>query len=161
VELKQTLAAFKALNDKLQTTGLGADERARWAALKTEVATAAGTVGPHVPGSERRVHARAPLRLKAAFHSAAQFARAYTTTLSGGGVSVQTEATVPVGAYVTVEIALPGRAEPVSVQGRVVWVKGHDPCEAGVRFEGVPTALEDLFEALVMESVAWELSGRS
>jgi uncharacterized protein (TIGR02266 family) len=160
VDLKATIAAFKALNEKLQKEPLSDEERRRWRAMKAEIVAAANAGEPLQSVANRREHPRAPLRLQAAFHSAAQFARAYTTTLSGGGVSVLTELACPVGAMVQLDLTLPGHEKPVTVNGRAVWVKGRDPCEVGVRFDGVPTRIEELFDALVMESIAWELEGR-
>lgn len=84
---------------------------------------------------ERRKLARVPLELRIEYRRMEAFAADYTRNLSRGGTFVKTAKPLPPGTRFTFQLAVPGRSEPFSLAGIVVWTSAGGPdAGMGVRF---------------------------
>lgn len=94
--------------------------------------TAESVVRPHLPtldSTDRRAHARAPLRAPVLVDALSAWQRASSENVSAGGVAVACETPIPVGKTVEVYFELPNgfaveaTAEVVRSSGMVVGLK--------------------------------------
>jgi uncharacterized protein (TIGR02266 family) len=98
--------------------------------------------------SDRRYDRRVPIEFsyEGASHSA------HTRNISLGGVFIETDATLPFGARVTLRFRVPTQSEAIEVEGQVRWLEMDEgrPRGLGVRFEGLRArdvwALNKFFE---------------
>lgn len=101
-----------------------------------------------------RQYDRVPYSLRVQFRKASSLLVAYSVNLSRGGVFLDTAELLPVGTSVTLELAVPD-AGPVTVSGRVTWVREQDgelgPRGIGIEFEDVVDGLGALIDRLAGE----------
>jgi uncharacterized protein (TIGR02266 family) len=99
-----------------------------------------------------RRHERIALALEVEFRTVGNFLVAYSTNLSKGGMFIETEEPLPVGATVTLRFAVPG-GPPFDVQAVVAWVQAWNTEEAkkgmGVRFEHLEARHGEQIDRLV------------
>lgn len=74
------------------------------------------------PGQDKRKHPRLTVNLPAVYRSANMTMDAYVANLSQGGAFVAAPSVDAVGTPAHLTISLPGQAEPIRVEGRVIWV---------------------------------------
>ena len=94
-----------------------------------------------------------PYVVQVEFRTPSSFLVAYSVNLSRGGLFVETDADVPVGAGMTVELAIPN-AGTIELDGMVAWRRiaeaGADgPPGLGVEFQDVAPRLGALIDKLV------------
>ncbi len=84
-----------------------------------------------------REHDRVPYGVEVEFRTASSFLVAYSVNVSRGGLFLETEHDVPIGAEISLRLAVPG-AGPVSLHGIVAWRRGREsgdgPPGLGVEF---------------------------
>ena len=91
---------------------------------------------------DRRKFSRAPLALSVKYQDAAgKEIEAFTVTVGGGGLFIETFAPLPVCQEISIELHLPGAANKTALKGTVVWsrteyAEGFSP-GMGVRFTRV------------------------
>jgi uncharacterized protein (TIGR02266 family) len=81
--------------------------------------------GP-VPAEERREHPRYKLRLTITMRGENNFYSGLSENLSAAGVFIATQHVLPLGTSVVMSFTLPSSDEPITVVGRVRWVRGAD-----------------------------------
>jgi uncharacterized protein (TIGR02266 family) len=95
---------------------------------------------------------RMPYTVQVEFRTASSFLVAYSVNLSRGGMFIETEADVPIGALLTLELAVPG-VGLLSLLGGVAWRRGYDssdgPAGIGVEFQDVAPQLGSAIDQLV------------
>jgi uncharacterized protein (TIGR02266 family) len=100
-----------------------------------------------------REHPRMPYVVQVEFRTPSSFLVAYSVNLSRGGMFVETDADIPVGAGVTIELAIPSSGS-IELDGIVAWRRvvepGVDgPPGLGVEFQDVSPQLGALIDKLV------------
>jgi len=72
--------------------------------------------------TERRKFFRAPLSLAVRYRgSKGEDVEAFTGTVGGGGIFIETFYPLPVDSDITIEMHLPGSMKKTVIEGRVVW----------------------------------------
>jgi uncharacterized protein (TIGR02266 family) len=90
-----------------------------------------------------------PYVVQVEFRTPSSFLVAYSVNLSRGGMFVETDADVPVGAGMTLELAIPN-AGTIELDGIVAWRRVADgPPGLGVEFQDVAPQLGALIDKLV------------
>lgn len=94
-----------------------------------------------------------PYVVQVEFRTPSSFLVAYSVNLSRGGMFVETDADIPVGAGLTVELAIPSHGT-IELDGIVAWrrvaeVGADGPPGLGVEFQDVAPALGALIDKLV------------
>ena len=87
-----------------------------------------------------------PYAVQVEFRTASSFLVAYSVNLSRGGLFIETEADIPTGALITVDLDIP-TAGQVSLNGVVSWLRGSELTEGMP--EGPPGLGIELNEELV------------
>ena len=99
-----------------------------------------------------REHERIPYSVKVDFRTASSFLVAYSVNLSRGGIFLETDQAPPIGAEITLELAIPN-ARPISLTGVVSWhrdLEDNDgPPGIGVEFANVGDAMASTIDELV------------
>jgi len=72
---------------------------------------------------DARSHRRLCLELEVSLESDSNFYMGLTENLSDGGIFVATHAIQPIGTVVALTLRLPTRAKPLTLGGRVRWVR--------------------------------------
>jgi uncharacterized protein (TIGR02266 family) len=103
--------------------------------------------------SERdREHERIPYAVEVAFRTASSFLVAYSVNLSRGALFLETEADVPSGVPIALELVIPG-AERLQLIGMVAWRRGYDSSEGppglGIEFQDAGPQLGSMIDQLV------------
>jgi uncharacterized protein (TIGR02266 family) len=94
-----------------------------------------------------------PYSVQVEFRTASSFLVAYSVNLSRGGLFLETDADIPTGALVTLDLSVPGGgATPVN--GTVAWRRGIEEAESGppglgVEFQDIGPQLGTLIDRLV------------
>lgn len=105
--------------------------------------------------SGRRAHERVRLPLEVAYRSTGSFLVSYSVDLSRGGLFVQTDAPLPVGSELDLQLSIPGVPDTVSLRGRVVWVQDKaapgKPEGMGIQFQHVEERLASLIDSVVRQ----------
>jgi uncharacterized protein (TIGR02266 family) len=92
-----------------------------------------------------------PYAVQVEFRTASSFLVAYSVNLSRGGLFIETDADIPQGAQMTIDLEVPG-ADPTSLTGVVAWRRGADdqgPPGLGVEFVDLAPALGGTIDKLV------------
>jgi uncharacterized protein (TIGR02266 family) len=94
------------------------------------------------PSTDERAHRRLALELEVTLHSDSNFYLGLTENLSTGGIFVATHIVQGLGTAVTLTLRLPNRKAPLTLGGRVRWVReysdAHDaPPGMGIEFEAM------------------------
>jgi len=103
-----------------------------------------------------RVYDRMPYSVQVEFRTPSSFLVAYSVNLSRGGLFIETDADIPTGALITVDLEIPTSGQH-SVNGVVAWRRGNEPLEGqpegppglGVEFHDVAPALGSVIDRLV------------
>ena len=100
----------------------------------------------------QREHDRMPYSVEVDFRTASSFLVAYSVNLSRGGLFLETDADIPTGALLTVDLQIPN-AGVVPVNGVVAWRRGNDsndgPPGLGIEFQDVSPQLGMVIDRLV------------
>lgn len=101
---------------------------------------------------DSRQHDRAPYGMRVEFRTPSSFLVAYAVNISRGGIFLETDEQLPLGAEITLQLDIPG-AESVQVTGEVTWHRGDNDAEGppgmGVQFHDVPQMAGELIDQLV------------
>jgi uncharacterized protein (TIGR02266 family) len=102
-----------------------------------------------------RRHDRLPFTMEVRYRTAGAFLVSYSVNLSKGGIFIESEAPLPVGARVSLHFDVPG-AGALEVDGTVAWVRTHvDPSEPpagmGVEFDELDADWGATIDAMVRE----------
>jgi uncharacterized protein (TIGR02266 family) len=93
-----------------------------------------------------------PYAVQVQFRTASSFLVAYSMNLSRGGMFLETEADIPTGALMTLDLEVPG-AGTTSLNGAVAWRRSYEesagPPGLGVEFADVVPQLGALIDKLV------------
>ena len=103
-----------------------------------------------------REHDRMPYTVQAEFRTASSFLVAYSVNLSRGGLFLETDADIPTGALITVDLDIP-TAGRIGLNGVVSWRRGVEPVEGqpegppglGIEFQDVAPQLGSVIDRLV------------
>ncbi|MBA3396587.1 MAG: TIGR02266 family protein [Deltaproteobacteria bacterium] len=99
-----------------------------------------------------RVTDRMPYSVEVDFRTASSFLVAYSVNLSRGGLFIETDADIPTGAAVTLDLQIPS-AGLVPINGVVAWRRGTDSPEGcaglGIEFQDVAPQLGTVIDGLV------------
>ena len=99
-----------------------------------------------------REYDRIPYEVQVEFRTASSFLVAYSVNLSRGGIFVETEAEVPTGAPITLDLQVPG-AGLLHLIGAVAWRRGPDSPDGapglGIEFQDVGPQLGSTIDKLV------------
>ncbi len=102
----------------------------------------------------QRVSQRIPYTVQVEFRTASSFLVAYSLNVSRGGLFLETEQDVPIGAAVTLQFLVPGMGS-TEAGGHVTWRRGpgstDGPPGIGIEFEEVPAELGETIDRLVTE----------
>lgn len=79
------------------------------------------------PKSERRAAPRSELRVEVTMADDLNFYYGLTHDLAAGGLFVSTYETFPIGAELTLHLSLSEEDAPLTLRGRVHWVREHSP----------------------------------
>jgi len=122
-----------------------------------------------VDDSDKRTSPRAPIELKVEYKKLNTFFADYTKNISKGGTFIKTDRPLPVGTEFLFKLALPKRAEPFVLKGKVVWTNQTNDQQnpevkemgMGIRFmfenPGEREGFEGEVEKLMVESLGAEL----
>jgi uncharacterized protein (TIGR02266 family) len=95
---------------------------------------------------------RVPYAVEVEFRTASSFLVAYSVNLSRGGLFLETEHDVPLGAEIGLKFAVPG-AGSLDLMGRVAWRRGREspdgPPGLGIEFDDVALQLGGTIDRLV------------
>jgi uncharacterized protein (TIGR02266 family) len=95
---------------------------------------------------------RIPYTVQVEFRTASSFLVAYSLNVSRGGLFLETEQEVPIGAAVTLQFLVPGMGA-TQCDGHVTWRRGRGspdgPPGIGIEFEEVPADLGETIDRLV------------
>lgn len=102
-----------------------------------------------------REYPRMPYSVQVEFRTASSFLVAYSVNLSRGGLFLETDAEIPMGAAMTLDFTVPN-AGSASLNGIVMWRRGHEqgaegPPGIGVEFQDVAPSLGTLIDKLVVD----------
>ena len=94
-----------------------------------------------------------PYAVQVEFRTASSFLVAYSINLSRGGLFLETDADIPTGALMTLDLAVPGSGT-TAVTGTVMWRRGVEEVESGppglgVEFQDIAPQLGALIDRLV------------
>src|SRR5581483_8777925 len=98
-----------------------------------------------------REHERVPYAVQVEFRTASSFLVAYSVNLSRGGMFLETDAEVPTGALLNLELLVPGTGS-ISLLGMVAWRRGPEsegPVGVGIEFQDVAPQLGSAIDTLV------------
>jgi uncharacterized protein (TIGR02266 family) len=99
-----------------------------------------------------RVSQRIPYTVQVEFRTASSFLVAYSLNVSRGGLFLETDQEVPIGAAVTLEFVVPGMGS-TEAAGHVTWRRANGsqdgPAGIGIEFEEVPAGLGETIDRLV------------
>jgi uncharacterized protein (TIGR02266 family) len=99
-----------------------------------------------------REHDRMPYSVEVDFRTASSFLVAYSVNLSRGGLFLETQADIPTGAQLTVDLQIPS-AGLVPINGIVAWRREADssdgPAGIGIEFQDVTPRLGVVIDRLV------------
>ena len=99
-----------------------------------------------------REYQRVPYAVEVEFRTASSFLVAYSVNVSRGGLFLETEHDVPIGAELELRLAVPG-AGPVALTGSVAWRRGREsgdgPPGLGVEFVDLGPDLGAIIDRLV------------
>ncbi len=95
---------------------------------------------------------RVPYAVEVEFRTASSFLVAYSVNLSRGGLFLETEHDVPLGAEIGLKFAVPGTGA-LDLIGKVAWRRGREspdgPPGLGIEFEDVALQLDTTIDRLV------------
>ena len=101
-----------------------------------------------------REHERIPYSVKVDFRTPSSFLVAYSVNLSRGGIFLETDQGPPIGAEVTLELAVPD-ARPISLTGVVTWRREEQdndgPPGIGVEFANIGDEMASTIDELVSD----------
>ena len=92
-----------------------------------------------------------PYAVQVEFRTASSFLVAYSVNLSRGGLFLETDADIPMGAQMTLDLAVPG-SQPAALTGVVAWRRANDeegPPGIGIEFQDVAPQLGAMIDKLV------------
>jgi len=107
--------------------------------------------------SENRQHERAPIKLELNYRDATggNFLFEHATNISHGGLFIETQHPLPIGARLVVRFQPPGGADDLQLDGEVMWVNpwvdgGENPNPGmGIRFENLSSDDRETIASIV------------
>lgn len=92
---------------------------------------------------DKRQHTRIPVSLQVSYPSRGDLQKDLVTDLSPGGLFIRTSKPLPIGTEVDLEVAIAAEEPPLTVRGRVVWLRSaKGPHEGmGIQFTGFMGAM--------------------
>lgn len=146
--LKKVVEEYTALLAQGNARALSDEERQRLELMRDLILEAG--VALDAEGNSRNQRApRTKVALEVSFQSAKDAARSLSRDIGTGGISLQTDQTLPNGSSVQMQIAIPGWASPMKVEGEVVWARDG---AMGVAFRGLTPAQQEDLKKLVSEA---------
>jgi uncharacterized protein (TIGR02266 family) len=107
---------------------------------------------PPLDSSNRRVHDRYTCKVDVTMESESTFYNGFTENISAGGLFIATYDTRPLGQRLSLEFSIPGKAEPITAEGEIRWVREYNETTPdiipgmGVRFLNLTQEDGDLIE---------------
>ena len=145
----EELTEFRTLSAKVAAGEAAEEELQRWRELRNLLA---GPPPPpsRVPPAKPRAHARMARKIRVLYHPIKAMSVTFTEEVSAGGIRLNVNEMLEVGAalLVRIELAGPGDPDAVSSLARVAWCKregGH--YVAGVEFVGLQPHERERLEA--------------
>ncbi|MEM9489878.1 MAG: TIGR02266 family protein [Myxococcota bacterium] len=102
----------------------------------------------------KRQFQRIPYSVEVEFRTASSFLVAYSVNLSRGGIFIETDQELPIGAEIALRFAVPG-VGCIELSGEVAWQRPDDgplaylPAGIGIRFQAMDPALGAVIDQLV------------
>jgi len=98
---------------------------------------------------DKRQYPRVPVSLRVNYPSKGDLQKDLATDLSPGGLFIRTSKPLPIGTEVDLEVTVATEDPPITVRGRVVWMRGQGGKEGmGIQFTGIMgPVLLDMVEA--------------
>ncbi|HTO99680.1 MAG TPA: PilZ domain-containing protein [Myxococcales bacterium] len=149
---RESFAEIMDLSRKALGPGLAAPERERWRALTSQVLELLSNISPS--GSERRRYLRAAAGLTVEVLAPAKIGGLVTSSVSGGGLSMQMADPPDVGTALTLSIVVSQRPQPIPASASVVWRRPPPSGEVGAVFTEIDERDRDLLEATVIERLS-------
>ncbi len=112
---------------------------------------------------DRRIQDRAPIELKVSYKRVNSFFADYTKNISRGGTFIGTERPLKMDTEFVFALEVPGLAEPLRLNGRVIWTTEPEdatkanPAGMGIEFQYVDDAERRGTEVIVEKLMATEL----
>ena len=104
--------------------------------------------------NDRRRHERVPLKIPVDYSSVDAFFTEFSANINEGGMFVALDDAPDLGTLVQLQFALPGRAEPVHVEGRIAWKsdgKDGSPAGVGIEFQNISTDVRETINEVVRQ----------
>ena len=107
--------------------------------------------------SNRRRHARVPVRIRIQYRTADKFFQDYIQNLSVGGIFIETSNPLSVGTKLKVQFSIPDLEDPITADGIVVHKlhvghTGNPPAGGmGIKFAEIDTKSRELLEGYIQE----------
>ena len=98
---------------------------------------------------ERRRTPRAPIVVRIEYATVDALFSEFTRNINEGGVFIETDTPAPLESVVELFFKLPGDADPLKVQGRVVRLEADGAPGMGVEFENLDRRAQERINALV------------
>jgi PilZ domain-containing protein len=149
---RESFAEILDLSQKALGAGLDQAERDRWRALTVQVLELLSNISP--TGSERRRYLRAAAGLTVEVISPVEVRGLVTSSISGGGLSMQMADPPLAGTSLVLSIVVSNRPEPIPATASVVWRKPPPAGEIGAVFTQIEDRDRDLLEATVMQRLS-------
>ena len=106
---------------------------------------------------EQRQHPRVDVWLNAEFQSAQEVAACYMTNISKGGMFMQVDKTLNLGAEVGLTFQLPGQEYVIRIKGKVVWTSppgGRRKPGMGVQLAEMPGEDRQILDKFIQAELA-------
>jgi len=145
-------AEFARLSARIADKQATDAERARWRELRTQLAPPPSPP-PLKQGAKPREHARATKKLRFAYTAEKAMPIGFSDEISPGGLRLTLHHHVDVGASFLFRLQLlgPQDPEPLTVIGRVAWVKREgNHFQVGIEFTGLRPDEKERIEAWVL-----------
>ncbi len=103
---------------------------------------------------ERRRFDRTPFVIRVDYRTVDEFFSNFSSDINEGGMFIETTKTHTPDTPVRLEFNLPGSADTVTVNGKVVWVRKHDealqgPPGVGIQFESLSVEAKEAINRIV------------
>ncbi len=104
------------------------------------------TVSLEETDASMRKNARKPCLIKANYRIQERNYRSYILDISIGGVFIDADTQFPVGRELLLKFSLPGRPQPITFAGKIVWSTARG---FGVKFDKISMLQSDMLKAFV------------
>lgn len=103
---------------------------------------------------ERRSHERTALKASVNWTSETNFYTGFTNDIGEGGLFVATHQVLPMDSVIELEFSIPGKPDPIKVEGKVRWVREYNELSdadpgMGIQFKALNNADQETIQRFV------------